>query len=220
MLRVKIILMSVIIGITGGSGSGKTTFTEQMAATLNKAKNGSCIILPQDAYYHDRSGIPADQLNQINFDHPDAIDFELLSVQLHALKRGSDVERPAYSYLTCTRSRQGVLVKPADFILLEGMFVLHDARIVRLLDFSVFLDAAREVRLMRIIRRDTAERGRTETEVRERFSGTVDPMHSLFVEPQRKRAEIVIKHKNTTENIDACLQLFQKKLNAESRNEK
>ncbi len=208
--------MSVILGITGGSGSGKTTFTEQMAAALNKGKNARCIILPQDAYYHDRSGIPAEQLKQINFDHPEAIDFDLLLVHLQNLKQGTEIERPAYSYLSCTRSRQGILVKPADFILLEGMFILHDARIVRLLDFSVFLDANREVRLMRIIRRDTTERGRTETEVIERFAAIVNPMHNLFVEPQRKRAEIVIEHENTAENIDACLQLFKKKLNTDS----
>lgn len=207
--------MSVIIGITGGSGSGKTTFTEQMAAILNNHRTGSCIILPQDAYYHDRSGIPENQLKQINFDHPEAIDFDLLLLHLLNLKQGTEIERPVYSYLTCTRNRQGILVQPADFILLEGMFVLHDERIARILDFSVFLDAAREVRLLRIIRRDTAERGRTETEVRERFSGMVHPMHNTYVEPQRNRTDMVIEHENTTQTIEACIQVLYKKLNTE-----
>jgi len=181
----------VIIGIAGGTGSGKTTMVKRI---MQQLPQGNVILVPQDAYYKDNSHIPFEKRADINFDHPDAVDFDLLVRQLRQLKVGRCVEQPVYSYITCTRSSETVRVHPADVILLEGMLILTHPELRELIDIKVYVDASSEARLERIIKRDREERGRTEEQVFERYEITVKPMHLKFVEPSKHYADIVVPH--------------------------
>ena len=148
----------IVIGIAGGSGSGKTTVVKSIINQLN----GRVVVIPQDSYYKDSSHLPLEERQKINFDHPDAIDWKLLCQQIRELKQGKTIEQPVYSYLTCSRSKtETVTVEPADVIIVEGILIFTCKELRDQMNMKVFVDADDDDRLMRIIIRDMAERGRT-----------------------------------------------------------
>ena len=189
----------MVVGISGGSGSGKTTFSISLAQALSP---DICLLISQDSYYLDNSHIPFEERKYINFDHPSAIDFDLLVEQINALKHGQDVMSPTYSFLTCLRSNEKKYTEAKPIIILEGIFIFYNKILRELLDVKVFLSASADERLNRISPRDQAERGRTHEQVCERFYNVVEPMHRQFVEPLRIYADIDIGHVHT----DACVQ--------------
>ena len=179
----------LIIGIAGGSGSGKTTVVRAIAEQLKE----NVVVIPQDAYYKDLSHFTAQQKRDHNFDHPDSIDFELLCEQLQQLKDGKSVEQPVYSYITCSRSKEEtVTVHPADVIIVEGILIFTCEKVREQMDIKLFVDADDDDRLMRVISRDILERGKTVDWVIERYTKTVKPMYLQFIEPSKRYADIII----------------------------
>ena len=179
----------LVIGIAGGSGSGKTTVVK---AITKRLKEGVTVI-PQDSYYKDSSHLPMEERQKINFDHPDAIDFQLLCQQLAELKEGKTIEQPVYSYITCSRSKEEtVTVEPADVIIIEGILIFTCLELRDQMDIKIFVDADDDDRLMRVMARDILERGKTVETVIERYTQTVKPMYLQFIEPSKRYADIII----------------------------
>lgn len=179
----------LVIGIAGGSGSGKTTVVN----ALRKLLKEKVVVIPQDSYYKDSSHIPMEERQQINFDHPDAIDFELLCEHLRELKEGRPVEQPIYSYITCSRSKnETVRVEPAEVIIVEGILIFCSKALRDQMDIKLFVDADDDDRLMRVMARDIIERGKTVQTVIERYTKTVKPMYLQFIEPGKRYADIII----------------------------
>lgn len=179
----------IVIGIAGGSGSGKTTVVKSIINQLN----GRVVVIPQDSYYKDSSHLPLEERQKINFDHPDAIDWKLLCQQIRELKQGKAIEQPVYSYLTCSRSKtETVTVEPADVIIVEGILIFTCKELRDQMNMKVFVDADDDDRLMRIIIRDMAERGRTIETAIEHYTETVKPMHLQFIEPSKRYADIIV----------------------------
>ncbi|MFT3738630.1 MAG: uridine kinase [Breznakibacter sp.] len=179
----------LIIGIAGGTGSGKTTVVRKIMERLPKDE---VAILPQDSYYKDNGGIPLEERQKINFDHPDSIEFDLLVEHLKMLKRNESIRQPIYSYITCTRSKETIEVKPRDVIIVEGILVLTHPPLRELMDLKVFVDAEADDRLIRVIQRDISERGRTVDKVLVRYEDTVKPMHLQFIEPTKRYADLIV----------------------------
>ena len=179
----------IIIGIAGGTGSGKTTVVKKIVEALPA---GEVSVLPQDSYYKDSSHIPVEERQKINFDEPAAFDWELLIQQLQDLKSGKSIEVPTYSYLTCTRQPETVPMQPRDVVLVEGILVFSDERLRDMMDIKVFVDADADDRLIRLINRDCIERGRTPELVVERYERVLKPMHNKYIEPAKKFADLII----------------------------
>lgn len=179
----------IIIGIAGGTGSGKTTVVKKIVEALPA---GEVSVLPQDSYYKDSSHIPLEERQKINFDEPAAFDWELLIQQLQDLKSGKSIEVPTYSYLTCTRQPETVSMQPRDVVLVEGILVFSDERLRDMMDIKVFVDADADDRLIRVINRDCIERGRTPELVVERYERVLKPMHNKYIEPAKKFADLII----------------------------
>jgi len=179
----------LIIGIAGGTGSGKSTVVRKI---LERLPEGEVAILPQDSYYRDSSHLPLEERLEINFDHPDSIEFELLTKHLKELRKGKTIEQPIYSYLTCTRAKETTPVKPCHVIIVEGILVLTNTELRKMMDLKVFVDADADDRLIRVINRDIIERGRSVNKVMERYEQTVKPMHVQFIEPTKRFADIII----------------------------
>ncbi len=179
----------LVIGIAGGTGSGKSTVVRKI---MEKLPGGEVAVMPQDSYYRDSSHMPIEERLEINFDHPDSIEFDLLARHLKELKEGKSIEQPIYSYLTCTRSEETITVKPCHVIIVEGILILSDPKLRKLLDLKVFVDADADDRLIRVINRDIIERGRSVNKVMERYECTVKPMHLQFIEPTKRFADIII----------------------------
>jgi len=179
----------LIIGIAGGTGSGKTTVVRKI---LERLPQGEVVILPQDSYYRDSSHLPLEKRLEINFDHPDSIEFELLVKHLKELKKGKTIEQPIYSYLTCTRAVETIPIKPCHVIIVEGILVLSNPELRKIMDLKVFVDADADDRLIRVINRDIIERGRSVNKVMERYECTVKPMHLQFIEPSKRFADLII----------------------------
>lgn len=179
----------LIIGIAGGTGSGKTTVVKKIIERLPK---GEVAVIPQDSYYKDNDHIPLEERQKINFDHPDAIEFDLLIDHLKQLKENSTVEQPIYSYLTCTRSDETITVLPRDVVIVEGILILGNRKLRDLMDLKVFVDADADDRLSRVIQRDIEERGRTVEKVLTRYNETVKPMHLQFIEPTKRYADLIV----------------------------
>ena len=179
----------LIIGIAGGTGSGKTTVVRKI---LERLPIGEVSILPQDSYYRDSSHLPLEERLEINFDHPDSIEFELLTRHLKDLRKGKTIEQPIYSYLTCTRAAETIPVKPCHVTIVEGILVLTNPELRKMMDLKVFVDADADDRLMRVINRDIVERGRSVNKVMERYECTVKPMHLQFIEPTKRFADLII----------------------------
>lgn len=179
----------LVIGIAGGTGSGKTTVVNKIIQSL---PSGEVAVLPQDSYYRDSSHIPMSERSKINFDEPAAIEWELLERQLLELKEGKTIEMPTYSYLTCTRQPETITVEPRDVVIVEGILILTQPRLRDLLDIKVFVDADADERLIRVISRDCIERGRTPQMVIDRYEAVLKPMHMLYIEPSKKFADLIV----------------------------
>lgn len=179
----------LIIGIAGGTGSGKTTVVNKI---INSLPPGEVAVLPQDSYYKDSSHIPMEQRSKINFDEPASIEWSLLVEQLRQLKEGKAIEMPTYSYLTCTRQPETIHVEPREVVIVEGILVLTDPMLRRMLDVKVFVDAEPDERLIRVIARDCVERGRTPQMVLDRYIEVLKPMHEMYIEPSKKTADLIV----------------------------
>lgn len=179
----------LIIGIAGGTGSGKTTVVNRIIASLPE---GEVAVLPQDSYYKDSSNVPVEERSKINFDEPAAIEWSLLVQHLEELKAGKAVEMPTYSYLTCTRQPETVHVEPRDVVIVEGILVLTDPQLRKMMDVKIFVDADADDRLIRIIARDCIERGRTPQMVIDRYEDVLKPMHLQYIEPAKRFADLIV----------------------------
>ena len=179
----------LVIGIAGGSGSGKTTVVKAITRQLS----GKVVVIPQDSYYKDSSHLPMEERHKINFDHPDAIDWKLMCQQIRELRQGKTIEQPVYSYITCSRSEtETVTVEPAEVIIIEGILIFTCKELRDQMNIKIFVDADDDDRLMRIIVRDIAERGRTISTAIDHYTETVKPMHLQFIEPSKRYADIIV----------------------------
>ncbi len=179
----------LVIGIAGGTGSGKTTVVRKI---MEKLPADEVAILPQDSYYRDNGHLPLEERQKINFDHPDAIEFDLLVKHLQLLKANQPIKQPVYSYLSCLRSEETIDVTPTKVVIVEGILVLTNAELRKMMDLKVFVDAEADDRLMRVIQRDIEERGRTVEKVLNRYQKTVKPMHLQFIEPCKRYADLIV----------------------------
>ncbi len=179
----------LIIGIAGGTGSGKTTVVNKI---INSLPPGEVCVLPQDSYYKDSSHVPVEDRQKINFDEPAAIEWPLLVRQLIELKQGKHIAVPTYDYLTCTRQPETVEVAPCDVVIVEGILVLTNPELRKLMDVKVFVDADADERLIRVIARDVIERGRTAQMVIDRYQGVLKPMHLQYIEPTKRYADLIV----------------------------
>ena len=180
----------LVIGIAGGSGSGKTTVVR---AIQERLQNERVVVIPQDSYYKDSSDLSDEEKRNTNFDHPDAIDWDLLCGQLSELKQGKTIQQPVYSYISCSRSKtETVTVEPADVIIIEGILIFTCKQLREQMDIKIFVDADDDDRLMRVMARDISERGKDVHWVIERYSRTVKPMYLQFIEPSKRYADIII----------------------------
>lgn len=201
----------LIIGIAGGSGSGKTTVVRR----LQKTFKDRIVVIPQDSYYKDSGHLTEEEKKVYNFDHPNAIDFELLCEQVEQIKKGQAIEQPVYSYITCERSKtETVHVEPADIILVEGILIFTCQKLMKQMDIKVFVDADDDDRLSRIMQRDIEERGKDVAAVIKRYNDLVKPMHLQFIAPSKRYADIIIPqggHNHVAINI--LLATIEKALN-------
>ena len=180
----------LVIGIAGGSGSGKTTVVKAISDNI---KGEKVVIIPQDSYYKDSSDLTDEEKRHHNFDHPDAIDWDLLCQQLAELKAGKTIHQPVYSYISCSRSKtETVTVEPADVIIIEGILIFTCKELRDQMDIKIFVDADDDDRLMRVMARDITERGKDVHWVIERYTNTVKPMYLQFIEPRKRYADIII----------------------------
>lgn len=179
----------LVIGIAGGTGSGKTTVVRKIVESFCE---GEVAVIPQDSYYRDSSHLPLDERQKLNFDEPAAIEWELLVEQLQELKAGKSIEQPTYSYLTCTRQRETIHVEPRDIVIVEGILILCDAQLREMLDMKIYVDADSDERLIRVINRDIIERGRTVEMVIDRYEKVLRPMHLQHIEPTKRYADLII----------------------------
>ncbi|MBR4438203.1 MAG: uridine kinase [Bacteroidales bacterium] len=180
----------LIIGIAGGTGSGKTTVVRKLK---NHFKNEDFVVVPQDSYYKDSSFMTPEQKAANNFDHPNSVDFDLLISDIKKLKSGQSVEQPVYSYITCSRSTtETVHVEPATIIIVEGILIFTNEELRNMFDILIYVDADADDRLGRVIQRDIEERGKTVQQVLKRYQETVKPMHLQFIEPSKRYADIIV----------------------------
>ncbi len=200
----------LIVGIAGGTGSGKTTVVRKITEVF---PNGEVIVIPQDSYYKDNKGIPIEERQKINFDHPDSVEFTLLIEHLKQMKKGMTIEMPLYSYLTCLRSDETVTIKPSRVVVVEGILILTDPGLRDMFDIKVFVDADADDRLGRVIQRDIIERGRTVLKVLERYHDTVKPSHLQFIEPSKRYADIIIPGGGENQvGIEVLISIIEKHL--------
>jgi uridine kinase len=200
----------LIVGIAGGTGSGKTTVVKKVVDVF---PDKDVIVIPQDSYYRDNIGISLEERQRMNFDHPDSIEFELLIDHLNNLKKGKAIEMPVYSYLTCLRAKETILIKPTRVVLVEGILILTDPGLRNLMDIKVFVDADADDRLGRVIQRDIIERGRSVLTVLERYHQTVKPSHLQFIEPSKRYADIIIPGGGENQvGIEVLISIIEKHL--------
>jgi uridine kinase len=178
----------LIIGVAGGSGSGKTTVAKAIQARLGV----DALFLDQDAYYLDLAHLSLEERQRTNFDHPDALDTDLMVRHLEALAAGQAIDKPTYDFARHTRAPATIRVDPRDVILVDGILIFAEARLRRLFDVKIFVDVADDLRFIRRMQRDVTERGRSVESVVEQYLGTVRPMHLEFVEPSKRYADIIV----------------------------
>lgn len=198
----------LIIGIAGGTGSGKTTVVRKIVESLPA---GEVVLLPQDSYYKDSSHVPAERRQSINFDHPDAFDWPLLSAQVAALRRGESIEQPVYDYLTCSRQPRTIHIEPREVVIIEGIMALFDPALRAMMDLKVFVDTDPDERLIRVIQRDMLERGRTAEAVMERYVRVLKPMHEQFIEPCKRYADLIVPEGGSNQVAIDILTMYVRK---------
>ncbi len=203
--------MSIFIGIAGGTGSGKSTFTNR----LKEAFGDRVSVVYYDNYYRRRDELPFEERKKINYDHPDAFETQMLIDHIHKLKNGEAVECPVYDYTIHNRSDKTIMIQPAEVILVEGIMVLQNEELRKLLDIKVYVEADADERILRRVIRDVKERGRDVEGIAKQYLTTVKPMHYLYVEPTRAMADIVI---NSGMN-DVAFDLFKSKIMLLLRNQ-
>ena len=179
----------LVIGIAGGSGSGKTTVVKKIIESIPQE---SVSVLSQDSYYKDNGVLTQEEREAINFDHPDAIEWPLLTHHIEELKAGRSIEMPTYSYVTCRRGKETIPVTPSEVIIVEGILIFTDPELAKALDLKVFVDTSADERLIRIIQRDVNERGRGLDKSIRHYLTYVKPMHEIFIEPSKRLADIII----------------------------
>ncbi|MCK9255258.1 MAG: uridine kinase [Bacteroidales bacterium] len=194
----------LVVGIAGGTGSGKTTVVRKV---IEKLPQNCVTLIPQDSYYKDNSHLPLEERQQINFDHPDSIEWTLLIEHIKKLKESKTIEQPIYSYLTCTRSEETIKVQALKLIIIEGILILGNKHLRDLMDLKVFVNADADDRLSRVIKRDIIERGRSVNMVLERYEKTVKPSHLQFIEPTMRYADIIVPQGG---NNDVAIDLLSK----------
>jgi uridine kinase len=200
----------IVIGIAGGTGSGKTTVVNEVVKRLPK---NDVVIISQDSYYRDSVDLPLEERQKKNFDHPDSIEFELLIDHIKQLKEGKSVQQPIYSYITCTRSDETIKVEPKHVVIVEGILCLTQPKLRDLMDIKVFVDCEADLRLSRVIKRDIIERGRGIDQTLHRYEMTVRPMHLQFIEPSKHHADIIIPQGGQNKvAIDVLTQFIEKQL--------
>lgn len=182
-----------VIGISGGTGSGKTTIVNQIKAELSSTK--ICTI-SQDSYYKNTDHLTEEKRRAINFDHPNSIDFDLLAQHINQLKSGKTIKQPIYCFKAHNRTKESILIASKDIIIIEGILIFSNKTILDLFDLTVFIDVDADERLIRRIKRDTKERGRTIDEVISRYLSTIKPMHDTFIEPTKKDVDIILPNNN------------------------
>lgn len=186
----------MIIGICGGTGSGKTTIARSIVEAVGKE---NVVLIEQDSYYRNLADMPLDERHQANFDHPDSIDSEMLVNHLKRLKSGHSVDMPLYDFKTHVRTAHVEKIEPKPVVLVEGILIFSESRILDLLDMRVFVDTPDDIRFIRRLQRDIVERGRTAESVIAQYYATVRPMHFEFVEPSKRNADIIIPEGGNTE---------------------
>lgn len=179
----------LIIGIAGGTGSGKSTVVRKIQESLPKE---GVAVIPQDCYYKDNHHIPLEERLKMNYDEPASIEWSLLVKQLRELKEGKAIEMPTYDFITCSRQKQSVHIEPQEVVVVEGILVLCDKELREMMDVKVFVDADADERLIRVIGRDCIERNRTPQMVIDRYRETLKPMHELYIEPSKRYADLII----------------------------
>jgi len=200
----------LIVGIAGGTGSGKTTVVRKI---IEKLPPNEVAVLSQDAYYKDASHLPLPERQKINFDHPNSIEFDLLINHIKQLKKSQSIEMPMYDYASCLRLPETKHIAPKEVIIVEGILVLAVKELRELFDIKVFVYADADDRLVRVIRRDIVERGRTVETVLKRYTETVKPMHEQFIEPSMKYADLIVPEGgNNTVAIDILVSIIEKNL--------
>ncbi|MCA3014857.1 MAG: uridine kinase [Myxococcaceae bacterium] len=183
--------MALVVGIAGGTASGKTTVARKVHEALEST---GVSFIDQDSYYRDLAHLSAEERREVNFDHPDAFDVDLLMEHLEALKRGQAVDKPVYDFVASTRTGRTTAVHPAELILVEGILVLHMERVRQTLDVRIFVETEDDVRIIRRLTRDIKERGRDFDHVVGQYFRHVRPMHLAFIEPSKRWADIVVPH--------------------------
>jgi uridine kinase len=181
-------MSSLVLGIAGGTGSGKTTIANNIVAAIGER----AVCIDHDSYYSDLSHLPFEQRQQVNFDHPDALDNDLLIQHLGELRSGRPFLKPHYDFRTHVRTDETTRIEPAPVVVVEGILTLAISELRSMFDVKIFVDTAADIRLMRRIRRDLEQRGRTFSDIREQYYKTVRPMHLAFVEPSKQFADVII----------------------------
>ena len=179
----------LIIGIAGGTGSGKSTVVRKIQQSLPKE---GIAVIPQDCYYRSNPHIPLEERLKMNYDEPASIEWSLLTKQLRELKAGRSIEMPTYDFITCARLPEPVHIEPQEVVIVEGILVLCDKELRDMMDVKVFVDAEADERLIRVIHRDCIERNRTPQMVIDRYMETLKPMHELYIEPSKRYADLII----------------------------
>ncbi len=191
----------LVLGIAGGTGSGKTTVVNKI---IQELPQGEVTVISQDSYYKDTSELSYEQRTKINFDHPNSIDFDLLTANIDALKKGEIVEQPVYSFVLHNRTSDKVITHPKKVVIVEGILIFNHKPLLDLLDIKIFVHADADERLIRRVFRDIKERGRDIDEVLKRYQETLKPMHEQFIEPTKNVADIIIpndRHNNVAIDI-------------------
>lgn len=199
----------IIIGIAGGTGSGKTTVVKRIVESLSEDE---VAVLPLDSYYKDSSHVPAELRQNINFDHPNAFDWDLLSEHVSMLREGKAIEQPVYSFLTCTRQPETIHIEPRKVVIIEGILALSDKQLCDQMDLRIFVDADPDELLIRVIQRDMQERGRTAEAVMERYVKVLKPMHIEFIEPAKRIADLIVPQGGHNSKAIEILQMYIEKI--------
>lgn len=195
----------IIIGIAGGTGSGKTTVVRKIVESLPE---NTVAVIPQDSYYKHQWDVPEEQRKLTNFDHPNAFDWPLLTHQIEQLRFGKAIEQPTYSYITCTRQEATIRVEPREVIIVEGIMALFDKDLRDQMDLKIYVDAEPDERLLRVIERDIAERGHPLEMLIGKYRNVLKPMHDEFIEPSKQHADIIIPNGGDNHRAIAMMQQY------------